>query len=220
MEPPVSLSLGQTTGVLAAWAWAARWKLASLLEARCNSDRVLELIHKGEEGDHVLSNSAPEARPPPSSVGSWSPVTTSKPGSRKEGDGGDVASDSETWEKDIHRQAAILEPLMTQSAADLPPWVKGGADPSYAAGSAHHKPAGVFAPPAMAAKSSGRETAFSRPAAPPPAGCPGEIKQVKREEDSSPVTSTSGNTAADVSQATTVSVGRGEESGRMAGPTP
>ena len=46
--PPVSLSLGRTSGVLAAGAWAARWELASLLEPRCDPDSLVRIIRVRE----------------------------------------------------------------------------------------------------------------------------------------------------------------------------
>ena len=66
---PRSLSLGLTTGITAAGAWAARFEIASMLEAKCNPNELVEAIRAGREGPHVLSMTQHEER---STVGSAS----------------------------------------------------------------------------------------------------------------------------------------------------
>ena len=53
-SPPVGLSLGRTTGVTAAGAWAARFEVASILEPRCDPGELVRLIKSGKEGPHML----------------------------------------------------------------------------------------------------------------------------------------------------------------------
>ena len=130
----------------------------------------MDLIKKGEEGDHVLSNFAPKAITPPSTAGSWSPVASSKRIEKKGYDKKDSLSDTEVWEKDINRQAAILESLKSQSAADLPPWVMSGSSSGPASGSGKAKAPAAAPPLATAVKISARDAVFSKPAGPSPAG--------------------------------------------------
>ena len=47
-------SLGKTSGLVAAGAWAARMELANLLESRCDPLVLVEEIRRGKEGRHEL----------------------------------------------------------------------------------------------------------------------------------------------------------------------
>lgn len=170
MEPPSSLTLGRTSGVVAAGAWAARWEVASLLESRCDPGALVEVIRSGSEGDHIL-NTVPSATS--ASVRSWSPVTSGMPSSFK-GEGNDLEdppSDGDVWEKDIMRQAAILDSIQAQPKGGLPPWVIGDASSRAAAGySSSSTPA--VAPIAAPYVGNSNVVKFEKMASPPPKGVP------------------------------------------------
>ena len=50
-----SVKLGQTSGVVAVGAWAARVEIARMLEQGVPGTKILEAIRKGEEGEFPLS---------------------------------------------------------------------------------------------------------------------------------------------------------------------
>lgn len=52
---PRSFSLGATSGLVAAGAWAARLEVANLLESGCPPEQLLALIRRGEESDVPLN---------------------------------------------------------------------------------------------------------------------------------------------------------------------
>ena len=56
-----AVCLGQTTGVFAAGAWAARMEICSLLEGGASADAVISAIKAGVEGDQPLSSRTNES---------------------------------------------------------------------------------------------------------------------------------------------------------------
>ena len=61
-RPEVKPSLGRTSGVAAAGAWAARWEIASMLEARCDPAELVSCIQSGKEGEQILNLGAGTSR--------------------------------------------------------------------------------------------------------------------------------------------------------------
>ena len=172
--------LGQTSGVAAAGAWAARWEIASLLEAKCEVGKLIGDIKSGKEGDHILQMGAQTSAA--GSLRSWSPVgsgvkAAERKGSSKEVDRPNLfggSSDSEDFDDEIAKQRAILESLVDESTTSLPPWAMtkpGG------------KSSGSKRPPEPAYPPRGyKEPIFGRPAAPPPSGVrPREISSAGRD---------------------------------------
>ena len=119
---PRSLTLGLTTGITAAGAWAARFEIASMLEAKCNPNELVEAIRAGHEGPHVLSMTQHEER---STVGSASAGSLQETESRKDYRDDipeDLFSDQEGWDKELGKQRAILESLGAGKEALPPCW--------------------------------------------------------------------------------------------------
>ena len=76
-ERPASLSLVLTTGIItAAGAWAARFEVAAMLEARCDPNELVTAIKSGKEGPHVLNMAQhdPGSATRSTSQGSWKPA--------------------------------------------------------------------------------------------------------------------------------------------------
>ena len=172
-------ALGQTSGVAAAGAWAARWEIASLLEARCDPSELVSDIRSGREGDHILGVGAVASTATAGSLKSWSPVG-SAPEFRKESHGDQTGSggklwetDSDDWEQDLLKQHAILESLTGEKAGSLPPWITNDA------GSGSAKDTKKVIGPSYVERGA-RETTFSRAATPPPRGT--EIRNQTRAE--------------------------------------
>eukprot|EP00435_Cladocopium_sp_Y103_P003680 s2693_g1.t1 len=78
--PPHGVALGQTSGVTAAGAWAARWEIATLLEEGCEVSELVAAIRSGREGRHVLD----EEKPPWASQESGSKAASPAAGAAKE----------------------------------------------------------------------------------------------------------------------------------------
>ena len=170
-------ALGQTSGVAAAGAWAARWEIASLLESRCDPSELISDIRAGREGDHILGVGAVASAG--GSLKSWSPVG-SAPEFRRESNADHAGpsaklweTDSDDWEQDLLKQRAILESLTGEKAGSLPPWITGEA------GSGSAKDTKKVIGPSYVERGV-RDSAFSRVATPPPVGT--EIRNQTRAE--------------------------------------
>ena len=161
-SPPVGLSLGRTTGVTAAGAWAARFEVASILESRCDPGELVRLIKSGKEGPHMLGMAQEpklaeeESSAPPS----WHKVEESREDSIQ-----DLFSDQEEWDKEVDKQKAILASLAEQK--ELPPWADKKQVPEKASGSQSEKPR-QLAVPALVPEGK-MEHSFVKKATPPPA---------------------------------------------------
>ncbi len=104
------LRLGRSSGPTSAGAWAARWEVASLLEARCSPEDLVRMIRSGREGTRPLNmNGSIEVD---QVEGDECESTVPSPSASL--DHGDL-------ESEIAKQKAILESL---GAADsmTPPW--------------------------------------------------------------------------------------------------
>ena len=163
-----SSSLGRTSGVAAAGAWAARWEIASLLEARCDLTGLIEDIKGGREGEHILNVGVPSSFV--GSLKSWSLARSperSRPGKSTTERADSVkekllGSDSE-WDDDLAKQQAILESLAGPKRSSLPPWISGS-------GSSGAKTTGpTIVGPSYLGVSSGSQD-FRKSAMPPPTG--------------------------------------------------
>ena len=159
-------SLGRTSGVAAAGAWAARWEIASLLEAGCNPADLVEDIKGGREGEHILNVGVPSSLV--GSLQSWSLARSpekSKPGRSVTEKADSVKeklwdTDSE-WDEDLSKQQAILDSLAGPRHSSAPPWISG------AASSASKVPGATTVGPGYLGMSSGSQE-FRKAAMPPP----------------------------------------------------
>ena len=161
--------LGQTSGIAAAGAWAARWEMASLLEARCSVENLVSDIRSGREGDHILQLGAQTSAA--GSLRSWSPVGSgvkaeerkTSPDDKEKSNLFGGSSESGDFDEEIAKQRAILESLVDGSASNLPPWAQA---PSGGAAS------GIKRNPSSSAYpyKSSKEPVFGRPATPPSEG--------------------------------------------------
>ena len=151
-----SFSLGLTSGVVAGGAWAARWEVAGLLEARCDPGRLVDLIRSGEEGDkHLVLPGGRSVRPASGSAVSDSASVIS-----------DEKDDIETT---MAGQRALLESLAPAERA--PEWAR---DDLGKGQSARRVPG----PPVPAFALGDIGPAFTKPATPPPAS---ELSQRRYE---------------------------------------
>ena len=160
-----ALKMGRVTGIPAAGAWAARLEIANLLEKRCDPESLIEMIRRGEEGEHALrvDGSGPEGEilglPPraPTESEKSSPART--PGSHvpmDEDEVRDLFPDSSMTEV-LEEQQAILSAIKSKVGESSAPWLKtkGSDYPSSSASGLRMKPLQVN---------------FARPATPPPMG--------------------------------------------------
>eukprot|EP00435_Cladocopium_sp_Y103_P061748 s675_g23.t1 len=169
---PASLSLGRTSGITAAGAWAARFEVAAMLEARCDPNALVAAIRSGSEGQHILdmTYSSQGSVTRSTSEGSWQRVTPRGDSRRDFPD--DMFSDDEGWEKEVNKQKAILDSLAGGAADTLPPWASSGAATSAAptTGRGEGKE-GKISPPSAASAAA----PFVKKATPPP-GMPPQQK--------------------------------------------
>ena len=155
--------MGRVTGIPAVGAWAARLEIANLLEKRCDPDTLIDMIRRGEEGEHSLrvDGSGPEGE-------SWSSVP--KPPTEVDKSPGTPMSQSIVDEEEVkdlfpntsmaevlEEQQAILSAIKSKTSEESAPWLKskGGEKSSSSASGLQMKPQSV---------------SFSRPATPPPLG--------------------------------------------------
>eukprot|EP00435_Cladocopium_sp_Y103_P040990 s2430_g11.t1 len=164
-EPPKRVALGQTSGVTAAGAWAARWEIADMLEEGCNVKELIETIRSGKEGHRVLEMGPSGTS---GSLRSWSTVgspSTLAP-HREGGLWSEGSEDEKEWSKDLDKQKAIMESIMMNRSQEVtPPWASGASE-GLASGSSTREAvpgSGAFV------KASTEET-FARKAKPPPSG--------------------------------------------------
>lgn len=169
-ERPASLSLGLTTGITAAGAWAARFEVAAMLEARCDPNELVTAIRSGKEGPHVLNMAQhdPGSARRSTSQGSWKPAGST--GNTHDDIPRDLFSDGEDWQKEVSKQHAILESLLEFKGDSLPPWAGGSA--SDKASPVGKGQGGVDAPSASSVGMSAETTPFVKKATPPPGRSP------------------------------------------------
>lgn len=164
--PPRGVALGQTSGVAAAGAWAARWEIANLLEEGYSALELVNLIRSGQEGQHVLDTRSGK---PASSTRSWSPVGTPSPapggaGTLPWSEGSD---NEEDWHKDLDKQQAIFDALAGSPGEEgVPPWVNPKSQSLVERKGAPRLAGGN---PPFASRGSGEEQ-FDKRATPPPPG--------------------------------------------------
>ena len=165
----MSTSLGMTTGLAAAGAWAARMEVASLLRVR--SGELIRLIKSGTEGPHVLKmvHGAPSHGRESSAPKSWERVGDVAPG--------DLFDGHEDWDKEVEKQRAILDSLAGMKD-ERPPWAasSGSGDQSKV------KRSDVFPPsvPEGGVPGEGKaEVPFQKKATPPPAMVKTEVSSVQ-----------------------------------------
>ena len=176
-QPSVEVSLGRTSGVAAAGAWAARFEMASLLESRCDPGDLVRLIKSGKEGPHVLSM-VPEVRQ--SNRGSSLPKSWIKV-EDKDDSQRDLFSDFEDWEKEVERQQAILDSLADKK--DLPPWASKQSEVSKSSG-ARRETEHLFGVGTISGEGK-TDTPFLKKAAPPPASAtPVLVKAISKAMES------------------------------------
>ena len=164
--PPRGVALGQTSGVAAAGAWAARWEIATLLEEGCSALELVNLIRSGQEGHHVLDTHSGK---PASSTRSWSPVGTPSPAPGGAGvlPWSEGSDNEEEWHKDLDKQQAILDALAGSPGEDsVPPWVN---PKSQSLAERRGAPPVVGGNPPFTSRSGGEEQ-FDKKARPPPPG--------------------------------------------------
>ena len=164
--PPRGVALGQTSGVAAAGAWAARWEIATLLEGGCSASELVNLIRSGQEGQHVLDTRSGK---PASSTRSWSLVGAPSPapggaGALPWSEGSD---NEEDWHRDLDKQQAIFDALAGSPGEEgVPPWVN---PKSQSLVERKGAPQVAGGNPPFTSRSSGEEQ-FDKKATPPPPG--------------------------------------------------
>eukprot|EP00435_Cladocopium_sp_Y103_P070568 s178_g35.t1 len=171
-------SLGSTSGVIAAGAWAARLEVAGLIESGC-SRQLLRLIRRGEESAHPLQLSPPIRGVDPSGRAELGATPRSERSSRADRTRSPVKSSekspaTEEVDKDVadllEGEGEKVDDVIAEQKMILAALAEGDKDPPWFA-TAKKTPETVFGTGDRSApglKMEPQQVTFSRRANPPP----------------------------------------------------